>query len=123
MKLFQFFIYSLKKREKITTQKYSLKEFNIKIIQDLLNELKDETFIETLKRMLDEKNMNLKEFVKQKEYMEITEFLKILEDNKFKINNVNLDMYCILQKYKVDENSENINMALIQKDLNSVSNE
>ena len=39
-------------------------------------------------------------------------------------SNVDIDMHNVLQKYKMDENSKNINMALIQKDLNNkVSNE
>ena len=122
MKIFQFFIYYLKKREKNSSNKYSLREFSINIIKNLFNELKgEETFIEALKRTLDEKNMNINEFVGKKDNLEISEFLKILEESKFKINNVNLDMYCTLQKYKINENSEIINVTLIQNDLNKVS--
>ena len=125
IKLFQYFIFCLKKKEKNLTQKNSLKEFSISIIQDFFKDFKEKIFIDGLKKFLEEKNMNLTELVGQKENIDTSEFIKILEENKFNINsNVDIDMHNVLQKYKMDENSKNINMALIQKDLNNkVSNE
>ena len=107
------------------TQKNSLKEFSISIIQDFFKDFKEKIVIDGLKKFLEEKNMNLTELVGQKENIDTSEFIKILEENKFNINsNVDIDMHNVLQKYKMDENSKNINMALIQKDLNNkVSNE
>ena len=119
IKLFQYFIFCLKKKEKNLTQKNSLKEFSISIIQDFFKDFKEKIVIDGLKKFLEEKNMNLTELVGQKENIDTSEFIKILEENKFNINsNVDIDMHNVLQKYKMDENSKN------KKDLNNkVSNE
>ena len=119
IKLFQYFIFCLKKKEKNLTQKNSLKEFSISIIQDFFKDFKEKIVIDGLKKFLEEKNMNLTELVGQKENIDTSEFIKILEENKFNIDgNVDIDMHNVLQKYKMDENSKN------KKDLNNkVSNE
>ena len=123
-KLFQFFIYLMKKKENYN-KKYFLKEFNTKNILSFLNNLylntkEDNTFIIGLKNFLKNKNINLENLLGVIDTISISEFINKLSENEFKIENVNLDLYCELQKYETEINSGNINLNLLQKDLDNI---
>ena len=123
-KLFQFFIYLMKKKENYN-KKYSLKEFNTKNIMSFLNNLnlntkEDNIFIIGLKNFLKNKNINLENLLGVIDTISISEFINKLSENEFKIENVNLDLYCELQKYETEINSGNINLNLLQKDLDNI---
>ena len=123
-KLFQFFIYLMKKKENYN-KKYFLKEFNTKNILSFLNNLnlnnkEDNTFIVGLKNFLKNKNINLENLLGVIDTISISEFINKLSENEFKIENVNLDLYCELQKYETEINSGNINLNLLQKDLDNI---
>jgi hypothetical protein len=117
--LFQFFIYFLIKRKKNKT----LKEFDIKNILDFLNNLnkkKEKDFITGLKNFLRNKNTNIETLLGKNDVININEFMNILSENKFKIDNKNIDIYCELQKYQTKDNSSNIKIDLLKKDLDKI---
>ena len=119
--LFQFFIYFLIKRKKNKT----LKEFDIKNILDFLNNLnkkKEKDFITGLKNFLRNKNTNIETLLGKNDVININEFMNILSENKFKIDNKNIDIYCELQKYQTKDNSSNIKIDLLKKDLDKIDN-
>ena len=66
--------------------------------------------------------MNLNEFIGIKKVIDISEFIDILNENQFEINDDSFDLKIFLQKYKIEENSENISIELIKKDLDKISN-
>lgn len=126
MKIFQFFIYILKKRENNFEEDFSLFEFDVKNIFEFLNEInsredeikiKNKEFIEALKIMLKVKNKSFDEFFGTNKNIYITEFVDILNENNFEIENNDLDFEYYLGKYKKEENSEEINIKLLKKDL------
>ena len=126
MKIFQFFIYILKKRENNFEEDFSLFEFDVKNIFEFLNEInsredeikiKNKEFIEALKIMLKVKNKSFDEFFGTNKNIYITEFVDILNENNFEIENNDLDFEYYLDKYKKEENSEEINIKLLKKDL------
>ena len=128
-KLFQFFIYILKKREYTFNQDYLLNEFSIKDILEFLNDLssKEEEdkilineFFKALKNMLDDKKMDFKKLIGKNKNTNITDFINILNENNFVIEIENFDLYSFLQKFKTSENSDNINIELIQNYLNEI---
>ena len=128
-KLFQFFIYILKKREYTFNQDYLLNEFSIKDILEFLNDLssKEEEdkilineFFKALKNMLDDKKMDFKKLIGKNKNTNITDFINILNENNFVIEIDNFDLYSFLQKFKTSENSDNINIELIQNYLNEI---
>ena len=128
-KLFQFFIYILKKREYTFNQDYLLNEFSIKDILEFLNDLssKEEEdkilineFFQALKNMLDDKKMDFKKLIGKNKNINITDFINILNENNFVIEIENFDLYSFLQKFKTSENSDNINIELIQNYLNEI---
>ena len=124
MKLFQFFIYHIKKSEKLTN-KNSLNEFSVKIIMNFINELnknkKDENnFIVAFKNFLENKNITLEDFLGNKDIISVTEFMNLLNKNEFKVDNINLDIYCALQKYQTEENYNNISINKLRKDINNI---
>ena len=95
IKLLQFFIYFIKKREKLT-QNYSLNEFSINNLMNFMNELNkrvDNNFIENFKNFLKNKNVTLEDFLGKKDTINISEFMNILNENEFKIKDINLDIY------------------------------
>ena len=123
-RLFQFFIYFLKKKENYN-KKYFLKEFNTKNILSFLNDInlnnkEDNTFIIGLKNFLKNKNINLENLLGVIDTISINDFINKLNENEFKIENVNLDLYCALQKYETEINSGNIDINLLQKDLDNI---
>ena len=124
MKLFQFFIYHIKKSEKLTN-KNSLNEFSVKIIMDFINELNkdkkdDNNFIVAFKNFLENKNITLEDFLGNKDIISVTEFMNLLNKNEFKVDNINLDIYCALQKYQTEENYNNISINKLRKDINNI---
>ena len=128
-KLFQFFIYILKKREYTFNQDYLLNEFSIKDILEFLNDLssKEEEdkilineFFKALKNMLDDKKMDFKKLIGKNKNININDFINILNENNFVIEIENFDLYSFLQKFKTSENSDNINIELIQNYLNEI---
>ena len=124
MKLFQFFIYHIKKSEKLTN-KNSLNEFSVKIITNFINELNkdkkdDNNFIVALKNFLENKNITLEDFLGNKDIISVTEFMNLLNKNEFKVDNINLDIYCALQKYQTEENYNNISINKLRKDINNI---
>ena len=119
IKLLQFFIYFIKKREKLT-QNYSLNKFSINNLMNFMNELNkrvDNNFIENFKNFLENKNVTLEDFLGKKDTINISVFMNILNENEFKIKDINLDIYCELQKYQTKENPTNININKLKKDL------
>ena len=124
MKLFQFFIYYIKKSEKLTN-KNSLNEFSVKIIMDFINELNknkkgDNNFIVAFKNFLENKNITLEDFLGNKDIISVTEFMNLLNKNEFKVDNINLDIYCALQKYQTEENYNNISIDKLREDINNI---
>ena len=124
MKLFQFFIYHIKKSEKLTN-KNSLNEFSVKIIMNFINELNknkkdDNNFIVAFKNFLENKNITLEDFLGNKDIISVTEFMNLLNKNEFKVDNINLDIYCALQKYQTEENYNNISINKLRKDINNI---
>ena len=124
MKLFQFFIYYIKKSEKLTN-KNSLNEFSVKIIMNFINELNkdkkdDNNFIVAFKNFLENKNITLEDFLGNKDIISVTEFMNLLNKNEFKVDNINLDIYCALQKYQTEENYNNISIDKLRKDINNI---
>ena len=124
MKLFQFFIYHIKKSEKLTN-KNSLNEFSVKIIMNFINELNkdkkdDNNFIVAFKNFLENKNITLEDFLGNKYIISVTEFMNLLNKNEFKVDNINLDFYCALQKYQTEENYNNISIDKLRKDINNI---
>ena len=124
MKLFQFFIYHIKKSEKLTN-KNSLNEFSVKIIMNFINELNkdkkdDNNFIVAFKNFLENKNITLEDFFGNKDIISVTEFMNLLNKNEFKVDNINLDIYCALQKYQTEENYNNISIDKLRKDINNI---
>ena len=124
MKLFQFFIYHIKKSEKLTN-KNSLNEFSVKIIMNFINELNkdkkdDNNFIVAFKNFLENKNITLEDFLGNKDIISVTEFMNLLNKNEFKLDNINLDIYCALQKYQTEENYNNISINKLRKDINNI---
>ena len=124
MKLFQFFIYHIKKSEKLTN-KNSLNEFSVKIIMNFINELNkdkkdDNNFIVAFKNFLENKNITLEDFLGNKDIISVTEFMNLLNKNEFKVDNINLDIYCALQKYQTEENYNNISIDKLRKDINNI---
>jgi hypothetical protein len=43
--------------------------------------------------------------------------MNILNEKEFKIKNVNIDIFCELQKYQTKENPTDININKLKKDL------
>ena len=124
MKLFQFFIYHIKKSEKLTN-KNSLNEFSVKIITNFINELNkdkkdDNNFIVAFKNFLENKNITLEDFLGNKDIISVTEFMNLLNKNEFKVDNINLDIYCALQKYQTEENYNNISINKLREDINNI---
>ena len=124
MKLFQFFIYHIKKSEKLTN-KNSLNEFSVKIIMNFINELNkdkkdDNNFIVAFKNFLENKNITLEDFLGNKDIISVTEFMNLLNKNEFKLDNINLDIYCALQKYQTEENYNNISINKLREDINNI---
>ena len=122
--IFQFFIYYIKKSEKLTN-KNSLNEFIVKIIMNFINELNknkkdDNNFIVAFKNFLENKNIALEDFLGNKDIISITEFMNLLNKNEFKDDNINLDIYSALQKYQTEENYNNININKLREDINNI---
>ena len=123
-KLFQFFIYILKKNEDALSKKYALKEFNVKIILEFFSELKQKEkynyFLLMLNNFLNDKDVTLEKLLGTNDFISISEFINILNQNEFKIDNDNSDINVVLQKYQKEEKSGNIDINLLKKDLNSI---
>ena len=125
IKLFQFFIYILKKREDTLNHNNSLNEFNIKDIIDFFCDLEEDiiyhdNFFKALKNLLTDKKKDLSEFIGNKTTIDISEFIEILKENEFEINDGNFDLNVFLKKYKLEPNSENINIELLKYELNNI---
>ena len=70
--------------------------------------------------MLDDKKMDFKKLIGKNKNINITDFINILNENNFVIEIENFDLYSFLQKFKSGENSDNINIELIQNYLNEI---
>ena len=123
-KLFQFFIYILKKKEDTLSKKHALKEFGVKIILEFFSELKqkekDNYFLLMLNNFLNDKDVTLEKLLGVNDFISISEFINILNQNEFKIDNDNSDINVVLQKYQKEEKSGNIDINLLKKDLYSI---
>ena len=122
MKYFQFFIYIIKEKENLLSENYSLKEFDKNNILELINDLKQKPqenndFISTLINFLEKKNITLENLLGKNDYININEFMNILRENEFKVENGNFDLFNALQKYQKDENSGNIDINYLKNDL------
>ena len=129
IKLFQFFIYIIKKRENKSELNNSLNEFDTKIITKFLNDInskeneikmKNKEFCEALKIWLKVNNTKLDKLIGEKQIIKISEFVNILNKNNFEIENNNLSFDYFLIKYKVEEISEYINIDFLKNDLDNV---
>ena len=129
VKIFQFFIYILKKRETTSNQSYSLVELSVKDILEFLYDIssKDDEekiqyddFIKALKNMLEEKKKNFDEIFGKNKFINISKFIDILDKNNFRIEDENFDLNNFLQKLKSDENSDKIDVELLKKDLDNI---
>ena len=129
IKLFQFFIYIIKKRENKSELNNSLNEFDTKIITKFLNDInskeneikmKNKEFCEALKIWLKVNNTKLDKLIGEKQIIKISEFVNILNKNNFEIENNNLSFDYFLIKYKVEEISEYINIDFLKNDLDKV---
>ena len=126
MKLFQFFIYIMKKRENTLNQNNALNEFNTKDIIDFFCDLEEDiiyhdNFFKALKNLLNDKKKDLYEFIGNKKTIDISEFIEILKENEFEIKDDNFDLNNFLKKYKLEQNSENINIELLKMELDNIS--
>ena len=126
MKLFQFFIYIMKKRENTLNQNNALNEFNTKDIIDFFCDLEEDiiyhdNFFKALKNLLNDKKKDLYEFIGNKKTIDISEFIEILKENEFEIKDDNFDLNIFLKKYKLAQNSENINIELLKMELDNIS--
>ena len=129
IKLFQFFIYIIKKRENKSELNNSLNEFDTKIITKFLNDInskeneikmKNKEFCEALKIWMKVNNTKLDKLIGEKQIIKISEFVNILNKNNFEIENNNLSFDYFLIKYKVEEISEYINIDFLKNDLDNV---
>ena len=129
IKLFQYFIYIIKKRENQSESNNSLNEFDTKIITKFLNDInskeneikmKNKEFCEALKIWLKVNNTKLDKLIREKQTIKISEFVNILNKNNFEIENNNLSFDYFLVKYKVEETSEFINIDFLKNDLENV---
>ena len=129
IKIFQFFIYILKKRECTSKQSYSLIELSVKDILEFLYDISSkedeekiqyDDFIKALKNMLDDKKKSFNEIFGKNEIINISKFIDILNKNDFLNENDNFDLNNFLQKLKDDENNDNINIELMKKDLDNI---
>ena len=129
IKLFQFFVYIVKKRENPSESNNSLNEFDTKIITKFLNDInskeneikmKNKEFCEALKIWLKVNNTKLDKLIREKQTIKISEFVNILNKNNFEIENNNLSFDYFLVKYKVEETSEFINIDFLKNDLENV---
>ena len=126
IKLFQFFVYILKRKEIDSKQNNSLDEFSTKDIIDILYEFEEEiiyrdNFMKALKNLLEENNKNFNELTRNKKALDISEFIDILNENKFEINDDSFDLKKFLEKYKTSENSDDINIELLKNDFDKIS--
>jgi hypothetical protein len=129
IKIFQFFIYILKKRECTSKQSYSLIELSVKDILEFLYDISSkedeekiqyDDFIKALKNMLNDKKKSFNEIFGKNEIINISKFIDILNKNDFQIEDDNFDLNYFLQRLKDDENSDNINIELMKKDLDNI---
>ena len=124
--LFQFFIYIIKKKEISLNKKNSIEEFDINNILEIFNVLnqnenKDNIdFISALKIFLENKNISLDDLLGRNDFININDFMNILSQNEFKVENVNFDLYCALQKYQKEDNSWDIDIKSLKDDLNNL---
>ena len=84
-----------------------------------------DNFILKLKTFLNEKNIDLKKLIgennikkneKGMNFINIFIFGDLLKQYEFKLDKKSIS--CILSNYKIDENSEDININLLEKDIN-----
>ena len=124
--LFQFFIYIIKKKEISLNKKNSIEEFDINNILEIFNVLnqnenKDNIdFISALKIFLENKNISLDDLLGRNDFININDFMNILSQNEFKVENVNFDLYCALQKYQKEDNSWDIDIKALKADLENL---
>ena len=74
-----------------------------------------------LKNLLNDKKKDLYEFIGNKKTIDISEFIEILKENEFEIKDDNFDLNNFLKKYKLEQNSENINIELLKMELDNIS--
>jgi hypothetical protein len=70
--------------------------------------------------MLDDKKKSFNEIFGKNEIINISKFIDILNKNDFQIEDDNFDLNNFLQRLKDDENSDNINIELMKKDLDNI---
>ena len=59
-------------------------------------------------------------FWEKTDYININDFMNILSQNEFKVENVNFDLYCALQKYQKEDNSWDIDIKALKADLENL---
>ena len=143
--LFKSFIYILKRYSSYFNNKDSITDFIsndiIKFFNDELKikkEKEDEnlneeeislstdkyknivnSFIKRFNKFLNEKKINLKQFIGDNNVSSINiyNFFNLLKQNKIDIDKLTIS--CLLEKYKKEEGSENIDVNSFEKDLNN----
>lgn len=147
--LFQFFIYIIKKNSYINDDINNNNSINDLMVEDVikffnsinnneesLSNINEENalnnFIIQLKKMLDEKKINLKQFIgesnikyikkdeKEIDVINVNKFSDLLKINEFKLEKV-LNINFILSHYKIDDNSEDININILENDLKKIN--
>ena len=102
-----------------------MNDFNTKDIIDFFCDLEEDiiyhdNFFKALKNLLTDKKKDLSEFIGNKKTIDISEFIEVLKENEFEINDDNFDLNVFLKKYKLEQNSENINIELLKYELNNI---
>ena len=113
-----------KNDKKIKNSNDSNKLEEISITSEEVKKILD-NFILKLKTFLNEKKLDLKKLIgennikkneKEINFINIFQFFDLLKQNEFELDKMTIS--CILSNYKIDENSENININLLEKDIN-----
>jgi hypothetical protein len=104
------------------------KKEEMSLTREQYNKIID-SFISQLKKVLNDKKMNIKKFIGETNIKYINKggneipclniyyFLDLLKQNEFKFDGDDLFINCIFSHYKIDDNSKDINIVLLENDL------
>ena len=104
------------------------KKEEMSLTREQYNKIID-SFISQIKKVLNDKKINIKNFIGESNIkyikkgeneipcLNIHYFFDLLKKNELKFDEDNLFINCIFSHYKIDENSEDINIVLLENDL------
>ena len=104
------------------------KKEEMSLTREQYNKIID-SFISQIKKVLNDKKINIKKFIGESNIkyikkgeneipcLNIHYFFDLLKKNELKFDEDNLFINCIFSHYKIDENSEDINIVLLENDL------